>query len=507
MINFFIIFTYLGKLQVDDYFETEISCNNFLVKMKYWFSQIDISHQVWMTKTDKTSILAVLLPLFSPHRITGTFDTEITSHHIVTIDHAQRVTSINNEMKGHLFTEDNKRYFKLTTSCIAPPSDSNQTIEDIISGKKGIPSNPAGSHFYEVTYEVLRMGIADVSNDESESPRDPLFLPVIIISRPIVLLTEDRLNKIKKERSEPEVIFINPKKSETPNKPLPSSNELKEISSSLMESEKIKQVAEKFPPRTSEIEDENKSLDLSAIEIKYEKLSQEEAPPSPLSTSLSDSGENIQVVQQSPHSSEESTSNHVSIGAELLDDSARYNVNFDESFYSNENRKLRQQVDLFVQNFFSQTPLREFQVNVVLSFVEETLDSLLQTSLWRKATEHDLEFAKFRVEKLLFEKLYHVLAFSDEDLELDAKFTSWVSKLQCLGPKNLLIAEEVFNSSKLVFKKASKELNLINLCCHPLDKVDCIVNCSKILSGNNFLLIFSLIKSSHQAIKRGYLTQ
>ncbi|CAM8915421.1 hypothetical protein QQ045_027644 [Rhodiola kirilowii] len=116
--------------------------------------------------------------------------------------------------------------------------------------------------------------------------------------------------------------------------------------------------------------------------------------------------------------------------------------------------------------------------------------SIRDHPLWAGSSEEEVEHALEGLEKYVITKLFpRIFASSSEDVKIDHEITSKINLLQSfLKPEHLDIPSFLHNQSSWLL--AEKELQKINACKAPRDKLLCILNCCRVI--NNLLLNASL---------------
>ncbi|XP_065881390.1 vacuolar protein sorting-associated protein 9A-like isoform X1 [Euphorbia lathyris] len=128
--------------------------------------------------------------------------------------------------------------------------------------------------------------------------------------------------------------------------------------------------------------------------------------------------------------------------------------------------------------------VQEFFVNMEAAFRAH--------KLWVGCSEEELESAGEGIEKYVMTKLFtHVFASLPDDVKGDEQLSEKMSLIQqFIRPENLDIKPIFQNETSWLL--AQKELQKINMCKAPRDKLACILNCCKVI--NNLLLSMA---SSH----------
>ncbi|KAF5190295.1 Vacuolar protein sorting-associated protein 9a [Thalictrum thalictroides] len=116
-------------------------------------------------------------------------------------------------------------------------------------------------------------------------------------------------------------------------------------------------------------------------------------------------------------------------------------------------------------------------------------------SLWAGCSEEELESAGEGLEKYVITKLFpRVFASHPEDVERDDElFEKMTLVQQFIRPEMLDIQPAFRNESSWLL--AQKELQKINMCKAPREKLVCILNCCKVI--NNLLLNASITSNEH----------
>ena len=128
-------------------------------------------------------------------------------------------------------------------------------------------------------------------------------------------------------------------------------------------------------------------------------------------------------------------------------------------------------------------------------FIKEMEEAILKHPRWDGATNIDLDSASEGLEKYIMTKLYKkTFSPTIEDIEIDSKLSSKLSKFKRIRPEHLDIVPSVVEDVKI--STALEELRKINNYKTPRDKIICMSNSCKIIFN---ILQKSLPKNSASA--------
>ncbi|OWM90194.1 vacuolar protein sorting-associated protein 9A-like isoform X1 [Punica granatum] len=139
----------------------------------------------------------------------------------------------------------------------------------------------------------------------------------------------------------------------------------------------------------------------------------------------------------------------------------------------------------FIVSFSNNAPDPERDSAAVQGFFNNIEATFRAHPLWTGCSEEDLESAGEGLEKYVMTKLYtHVFASAPDDVKIDEQLSEKMALVQqFVQPENLDIKPTFRNETSWLL--AQKELQKINMCKAPRDKLVCILNCCKVI--NNLL--------------------
>mmetsp|Transcript_4038 Transcript_4038/g.14397 ORF Transcript_4038/g.14397 Transcript_4038/m.14397 type:complete len:389 (+) Transcript_4038:261-1427(+) len=118
----------------------------------------------------------------------------------------------------------------------------------------------------------------------------------------------------------------------------------------------------------------------------------------------------------------------------------------------------------------------------VQSFMENMENTFRSHSLWRNATEEELDAACEGLEKYLMTKLYvHTFTVCPADAEREVSLAHKMMSLKYIRPEHLDIPAHFRNESSWLL--AQNELRKMNSYKAPRDKLVCILNCCKVITN------------------------
>ncbi|KAK4799396.1 hypothetical protein SAY86_024761 [Trapa natans] len=140
----------------------------------------------------------------------------------------------------------------------------------------------------------------------------------------------------------------------------------------------------------------------------------------------------------------------------------------------------------FIVGFSNDAPDPERGSAAVQNFFKNMEATIRCHPLWAGCSEEELESAGEGLEKYVMTKLYtRVFAQSSDDIKTDEQLYEKMALVQqFVQPENLDIKPTFHNETSCLL--AQKELQKINMCKAPRDKLVCILNCCKVI--NNLLL-------------------
>ncbi|EPS71524.1 hypothetical protein M569_03234, partial [Genlisea aurea] len=144
----------------------------------------------------------------------------------------------------------------------------------------------------------------------------------------------------------------------------------------------------------------------------------------------------------------------------------------------------------FIVSFLNNTPDAERDSTAVQEFLANMEAAFRSHSLWAGSSEEELESACEGLEKYVMTKLFtRSFASTPEDVEADENLYRKISLVQqFLRPEHLDISPTYQNEASWLL--AQKELQKINMSKPPRDKLQCILNCCRVI--NNLLLNASM---------------
>jgi hypothetical protein len=144
----------------------------------------------------------------------------------------------------------------------------------------------------------------------------------------------------------------------------------------------------------------------------------------------------------------------------------------------------------FIVSFQNHPPDPERDSAAVQDFLANMEFAFRSHSLWAGCSEEELDSAGEGLEKYVMTKLYtRVFASNPDDVKGDDELYEKMALIQqFIRPENLDIMPTYQNETSWLL--AQKELQKINMCKAPRDKLLCILNCCKVI--NNLLLNASI---------------
>ncbi|CAI0408253.1 unnamed protein product [Linum tenue] len=147
----------------------------------------------------------------------------------------------------------------------------------------------------------------------------------------------------------------------------------------------------------------------------------------------------------------------------------------------------------FIVSFSNNAPDPERDSALVQGFFGQMETAFRAHPLWAGCKEEELESAGEGLEKYVMTKLFtRVFASLPDDVKADEQLSEKMSLIQhFVRPENLDIKPSFENETSWLL--AQKELQKINMCKAPRDKLVCILNCCKVI---NHLLLNASIASN-----------
>ncbi|KAI6690859.1 hypothetical protein NL676_027687 [Syzygium grande] len=149
----------------------------------------------------------------------------------------------------------------------------------------------------------------------------------------------------------------------------------------------------------------------------------------------------------------------------------------------------------FIVSFTNNAPDPERDSAIVQEFLKNMEGVFRNHPLWAGCSEEELESAGEGLEKYVMTKLYsRVFASHPDDVKLDDDLSEKMALVQqFIRPENLDITPTFQNETSWLL--AQKELQKINMCKAPRDKLVCILNCCKVI--NNLLINASIASNEN----------
>ncbi|XP_010063331.1 vacuolar protein sorting-associated protein 9A [Eucalyptus grandis] len=149
----------------------------------------------------------------------------------------------------------------------------------------------------------------------------------------------------------------------------------------------------------------------------------------------------------------------------------------------------------FIVSFTNNAPDPERDSVIVQEFLNNMEGVFRKHPLWAGCSEEELESAGEGLEKYVMTKLFsRVFASHPDDVKLDEDLSEKMALVQqFIRPENLDITPTFQNETSWLL--AQKELQKINMCKAPRDKLVCILNCCKVI--NNLLINASIASNEN----------
>ncbi|CAL1388936.1 unnamed protein product [Linum trigynum] len=149
----------------------------------------------------------------------------------------------------------------------------------------------------------------------------------------------------------------------------------------------------------------------------------------------------------------------------------------------------------FIVSFSNNAPDPERDSALVQGFFGQMETAFRAHPLWAGCKEEELESAGEGLEKYVMTKLFtRVFASLPDDVKADEQLSEKMSLIQhFVRPENLDIKPSFENETSWLL--AQKELQKINMCKAPRDKLVCILNCCKVI--NHSLLNASIASNEN----------
>jgi len=134
----------------------------------------------------------------------------------------------------------------------------------------------------------------------------------------------------------------------------------------------------------------------------------------------------------------------------------------------------------FINNFLEKPPPSSEHSKEIRSFLDVMEVAISKHSIWKDASEEELDIMNEGLEKYIISKIYPCVFSPDpEDLEKDKLLHSRIQQLSFITPEHLEISPK--HTSNHLFSIAEKELQNIGKFKVPRDKLVCIMNACKII--------------------------
>lgn len=236
------------------------------------------------------------------------------SHHICIYNQQKHtVSSLNEQMKAYLFhSKEMGDYLRVSKSSkygLYDPIDPSRPLKEGETEPKTPTTNTEEDEedpFFKTEFNILRKGVSDLSIFVNSQK---MFVPIFLISKPIILSSEERLKKIQEETS---II----KEFEMNESGFDLTSPIRNLSFNSSGPGDSSMDEQNTDPTELDLGDENLEL---VIENNVE-----------VGVGVVDANKEEEVV--------------VTIG-NVAPTQVQYNVNFDTIFYSEENMRIRQQLD------------------------------------------------------------------------------------------------------------------------------------------------------------------
>jgi len=154
---------------------------------------------------------------------------------------------------------------------------------------------------------------------------------------------------------------------------------------------------------------------------------------------------------------------------------------FKNKLRSKEAHPLKVLIQEFFRDFEQKTKYiftsPEEQSQYLRSNLNRICNLLIENPLWANCEMREKENAIVHMEKIVTKKLFNITFAPQKDLERDDSLSEIIFKHSWVEPKHLDLPD--FDSR--IFEKAGNELEKMNLFKYYVDKISCIVNCSKFI--------------------------
>ncbi|KAF2076088.1 hypothetical protein CYY_002602 [Polysphondylium violaceum] len=165
----------------------------------------------------------------------------------------------------------------------------------------------------------------------------------------------------------------------------------------------------------------------------------------------------------------------------------RYSVRIPEKDITNLLEKLKKSsVDDFIKGFMKKTKSQsqDMMAETILSFLREMKTKIQSSQVFSNYTpienEDDMtEVPLNEIENYLYQSIYKTVFSTTESLEKDLILSERMSKLVFVEPKHLEISPPHWNYD--LWQSAGQELQGLNDICSPSQKLECVLNCCRII--------------------------
>jgi len=165
----------------------------------------------------------------------------------------------------------------------------------------------------------------------------------------------------------------------------------------------------------------------------------------------------------------------------------RHSIKIPEKDITNLVEKLKKtSVDDFIKGFMKKTKSQsqDMMAETILSFLREMRTKVQSSQVFANYTqlenEDDMtEGPLNEIENYLYQSLYKTVFSTSESLEKDLILSERMSKLVFVEPKHLEISPPHWNYD--LWQSAGSELQGLNDICSPSQKLECVLNCCRII--------------------------
>mmetsp|Transcript_13690 Transcript_13690/g.54176 ORF Transcript_13690/g.54176 Transcript_13690/m.54176 type:complete len:1072 (-) Transcript_13690:39-3254(-) len=142
-------------------------------------------------------------------------------------------------------------------------------------------------------------------------------------------------------------------------------------------------------------------------------------------------------------------------------------------------KHLRLGIKKYIANFKKSPPPEEERGKAVLGFLASAVATIKANPLWINASQEELAVAELSITKTIFAQLFPALFAPKKHKEMDERLWNMVDKLWVVTPEHLDIYGSDWDESTWHFAK--QELDSMNVFCTPREKLECLLNCCKII--------------------------